>query len=330
MVPEILERELNNYSNIKFEPTINIFKNAILFNYKKIGTRFFRELLTYPDSIWENNRQLDIQFNRKCDNPEFYNTRNNLKLLYKEYHISTPWEMEVDNHKKYIDSLKWNDVDSFLDEMGVDSFTELFLENQTKDIIFIVRNPIERFFSGIIQIMQSELETLKDYEHYRNIFKVSTGIDDDGIKNLVRYYSVDRLSSNLNIDNLKKYFQYILESRFGKIHEDIHTEPYLHGYKELIYNIKDDSRIKIINLEDCNNSQESINFFTNLDDNPNLEEFFKSERFIEKQSSNKFAYKFLMEMYETEEFKTPILHHYLKNEYSEYLDLISSKYFVKI
>lgn len=330
MVPEILERELNNYSNIKFEPTINIFKNAILFNYKKIGTRFFRELLTYPGSIWENNRQLDIQFNRS--RPMYFNGNNghNLELLYKTYHISTPWETDVNNHKEYIDSLKWDSVDSFLDDVGVNSFTELLLENQTKDIIFIIRNPLERFFSGTIQIMQSELETLMESEYHRNLFKTTTGITDDGIKNLVRYYSVDSLSPNLNIESLKKYFEYILESRFGKIHEDIHTEPYLHGYKELIYNIKDDSRVKIINLEDCNNSQASIDFFINLDDNPNLEGFFKSERFIEKQSSNKFAYKFLMEMYENEEFRTPSIYHYLKNEYADYLDLTSSKYFVKI
>jgi hypothetical protein len=329
MIPEILEKQLYSYSNITFEPTINIFKNAILFNYKKIGTRFFRELLVYPNSIWETNRQLDIQFNRisLTDN---LNSPNNLKLRYKTYYITTPWDMDVDNHKEYMDSLKWDSTESFLNDMEVDSFTELLLENTKKDIIFLIRNPLERFFSGIIQVMQADLEILQESAHHRNIFKTLTDITDDGIRNLIKHYNVDVLDENLNIENLKKYFKYILEYRFDKIYEDIHTEPYLQGYKELIYNIKDDSRIKIVNLDDCNNSQSSIDFFTNLDDNPNLEEFFKSKNFITKQSSNKFASSFLVEMYNNEEFKTPSVYHYLKREYAEYLNLMSSKYFVKI
>lgn len=37
-----------NFDNIIFEPTISILKNALLINYKKVGTRYFNEISSYP------------------------------------------------------------------------------------------------------------------------------------------------------------------------------------------------------------------------------------------------------------------------------------------
>jgi hypothetical protein len=329
MVSKVLMRELDSYSNIKFEPTINIFKNAILFSYKKIGTRFFKQLLAYPNSIEDsNNRQLDIHFNRIYDNT----FNGNLKLLYKNYQIETPWDLISDdvNHIKTLKTLKWDSNKSFFKDMKVKNFTELFLKNKTKDIIFLVRNPVERFFSGMIQVINYQLEELRESESKRNLLKDVVGMTDHQLKNLIRYFNIENLDENLDVENLKKYFIYILDHRFGQIYQNIHIEPYLHGYRELIYNIKDDSKIKVINLDDCDDSYSSINFFTELDDNPDLRDFFKHNSFESKKFSNKFAYSFLMEMYENNEFRTPNVFHHLKTEYCDYLDLISSKYFVKI
>jgi hypothetical protein len=329
MVSNELINELDSYSKTKFEPTINIFKNAILFNYKKIGTRFFRELLVYPNQYDGNNRQFELYFNRIYDNTK---SNEDLKLLYKNYQIDTPWDLDSEdvNHIENRKSLKWDSKKSFFKDMGVKNFTELILKNKKRDIIFLIRNPIERFFSGIIQVINSELEELRESNSQRNLFKESVGITDVGLKNLIRYFNIDELDENLDVENLKKYFIYLLDHQFGKIYQNIHIEPYLYGFRDLIYNIKDESKIKIINLDDCDNSYESINFFTQLDDNPALIDFFRYGHFQLKKNSNKFAYSILMDMYENKEFRTPNVFHHLKTEYCEYLDLMASKYFVKI
>ena len=73
-----IENRVSHLSKIVFEPTLTIFDNVIVFNYKKVGTRFFHTLAELPSSsnnIINNSKQIDIKF-AKIDGivpPEKYN-----------------------------------------------------------------------------------------------------------------------------------------------------------------------------------------------------------------------------------------------------------------
>ena len=75
-----IEDDICGLYNYTFEPTINLFKNALVFNYKKVGTRFFREIVSYPHNINKQNKQLDLSFR-----PRQFNQLLNDGLLPKEF-----------------------------------------------------------------------------------------------------------------------------------------------------------------------------------------------------------------------------------------------------
>ena len=55
-----IENRVSHLSNIVFEPTLTIFDNVIVFNYKKVGTRFFQTLAELPsisNNIFNNSKQ---------------------------------------------------------------------------------------------------------------------------------------------------------------------------------------------------------------------------------------------------------------------------------
>lgn len=328
-----LETIFQHHYDYSFEPTLSFFKNGIVFNYKKCGTRFFRELASYPNSIHTDNKQFDVSF-RKNSFTDIDSDLYKLNYDFKSFYLLTPFDNEsLDPYVK--NSFKYKNTLELLNDEGVNSFNELILENKNKDIIFVIRNPIKRFFSGLTQIIISFREKILTDDSELNLFKLTSTLSDKEIKVFVKNYNLhpriefQKVDDIDIIDTFVKVLFYILKYRWEYILQDIHTENYLRNYHELVSNIKNKSKIKIIDLDDCN-TDSSVEFFSQLRGDDLLKPIWDS--FLEKnQESNVFVYKRLLSnsKYLKELADIPIFS-YLKNEQLAYLQLKESKYFIKI
>ena len=185
-----IEDRVNSLSQIVFEPTLTIFDNVIVVNYKKVGTRFFQTLADLPSSsnnIFNNSKQIDIKF-VKIDGivpPEKYNQIFKTKLA--NYLI----EFDFKHHDG-----KWKDVESFLSYNEVDNMTDFFKKNK-KPFIFVLRNPVERFFSGATQILTTYCtEKLIDKDEQNKVKKIFD-ITDHDLEIIINNYN-DFFADNFN------------------------------------------------------------------------------------------------------------------------------------
>lgn len=332
-VYEELETNFEGYYNFAFEPTISLFKNAIVFNYKKVGTRFFRELTSYPNDINLDNKQYDLSFRHTQFN-ESLGDINKLQYKFKNLYVYTVFDDEHSN--PYIKN-SFNGKTSqtqILEEEDVGSFQELILNNENKNIVFVIKSPIKRFFSGLVQIVAAFRDGLIVDEKELNLLKFTSGLSDTQIRKFCKNYNLNEELQDTDegkeiLDIYIRILMYILEYRWELILGDIHTENYLKNYHDLINNISDKSKIKVIDLDDCN-TQSALNFFCDLRGDTLLEEVW--DEFVKsKQESNYFIYKKILDknFYRERISKSPIFS-YLKNEQLAYLELKESKYFVKI
>jgi hypothetical protein len=318
---KVINNILESQSNVTFEPTLSLFEKAIVINYKKVGTRFLRELSSYPNNIHTDNKQIDIQFKRyqfkEC------NGMNELSYLIKNNYVWTPWDFE-DNYNLTDTYKNWNNLSDFLNSEKSENFTKLLLNNENKDIVFLVRNPIDRFFSGLIQVLAAYIDVLKIDKTERELLKKLKNVSDSDIDKFIELfnlYTIDEfVESHLHI-----YISFLIEAKWNLILQDIHTENYLNNYIELIHNISDKTKIKIIDLEDCN-SDSAGEFFSSLQPNVDLNQFWNNRN--QKIESNKHLYNNVIKIIENTQ--PEVIFHFLKKEYANYLELKTSNFFVKI
>jgi len=325
-----IENRVESLSHIVFEPTLTIFDNVIVVNYKKVGTRFFQTLADLPSSsnnIFNNSKQIDIKF-VKIDGivpSDKYNQIFKTKLT--NYLI----EFDFEHHDG-----EWKDADSFLKYNNVENITDFFKKNK-KPFIFVVRNPEERFFSGATQILTSYCtETLTDKDEQNEIKKIFDITDYDLQKVMERSNEFFEDSFNQRLDwghtttdgveSFAKILLYVLEYKWDLIMQDIHTETYLDNIKSLLIEI-DDKKNKIIDLNQCNtkNAFEFFDTFTN--------DFIYStdyNKIIKSKQSNLHIYDFLVKMHDNDVHTMEAIPHLLKKEYSYYKELINSSYFYNI
>lgn len=280
---DILEQNVFSITNHIFEPTVNIFQNGIVINHQKVGTRFLQEIASGNSTLAsEDNKQIQFQI----FNTPHYSDINlkPIKYHFKTRYVCAPWN---NNGKKFLTDTytQWKSDEDFLNSQGLDNYTDFFFNNPN-DVIFIIRNPIHRFFSGIIQILAVDIK-------------------------------------NITISEFGK----ILKENWKDILSDIHTVNYLENYKEFIYNIKDKSKVKIIDLSHLK-SKKSCDFFCKLRGDDDILPIY--ENINNHVDSNKKLYSSLYSLYEDIEPNDSTVIQYLKTEYIHYLDLKSSKYFVPL
>lgn len=325
-----IEDRVNSLSQIVFEPTLTIFDNVIVVNYKKVGTRFFQTLADLPSSsnnIFNNSKQIDIKF-VKIDGivpSDKYNQIFKTKLT--NYLI----EFDFEHHDG-----EWKDADSFLKYNNVENITDFFKKNK-KPFIFVVRNPVERFFSGATQILTSYCkETLTDKDEQNEIKKIFDITDYDLQKVMERSdeFFEETFNQRLGwghtttdgVESFVKILLYVLEYKWDLIMQDVHTETYLDNIKSLLIEI-DDKKNKIIDLNQCNtkNAFEFFDTFTN--------DFIYStdyNKIIKSKQSNLHIYDFLVKTHDGNIHTMEAIPHLLKKEYSYYKELINSSYFYNI
>ena len=325
-----IENRVSHLSKIVFEPTLTIFDNVIVFNYKKVGTRFFHTLAELPSSsnnIINNSKQIDIKFVKIEGDIPTENHNQIFKTKLANYFI----EFDFKHHDG-----QWKDVHSFLSYNEVDNMTDFFKKNK-KPFIFVVRNPVERFFSGATQIL-----TLYCNEHLidkneQDKVKKTIDISDSELEIIINNYN-DFFAENFNqrlelghttpegIESFAKILLYVLEYKWDLLMQDVHTETYLDTIKSLIIEM-DDTKNKIIDLNQCN-TKTAFEFFDTFTNN-----FIYStdySKIIKFKQSNSHIYDFLVKIHNGEIHTMEAIPHLLKKEYSYYKELINSSYFYNI
>ena len=332
-----------------FEPSLNIFKNGIVFNYKKVGSRFLREMSSGGnDKIFTDNKQIELFIqNNQIENTNI-KLNNTINYQFTEKYVVAPWHIFNIHKSNNIEDQRitqlansyteWKDDNSFLRSVGKSSYSELFFENE-KDIIFLIRDPLDRFTSGLTQIMHMFMDIIQTSPHELLFFRNNSEITELNIDTLAKIYKTHFYQP---IDLIKhvpehviiKIFKYILRYKWELIFQDIHIEPYLSHFRELIYNIKDTSKIKVIDLSHLK-TRKSMEFFCDLrGDNIPVEIYNNIESHIE---SNKLIYRIIQNAimdneanFDTFEHVYNPISYYLRNEIHNYTNLITSPYFINL
>ena len=278
----IVREFISSHGNDIFEPTINVFKNGIVINHQKVGTRFLEKVVS-TNTMYSTTDSNQIMFQIKRD------SYKKSILTHIDYHMGTryviaPWHDR--SKKEIVDTYKnWKDDLSFLESNGVTSYTDFFFNNP-KDIYFIIRSPIHRFFSGVLEIL---------------------AVEPEGI-------TLER-------------FRHIIMNNWRTIFEDIHTVHYLEHIKEMIYNVKDKSKIKIIDLSHLK-SEKACQFFCDLRDDLRVRKIYNN--IDNNVDSNKELYSQFYSLYSNEDLETASFVRYLKTEYFYYQELKNSQYFLDL
>jgi len=337
----------NNYPDAKvFEPTVCVFDNGVLLQYKKVGTRFFRTLVCNgQDNIHTDNKQID--FTIKTYPSNIINGNDSIEYKFSKKYVHTPWHEKEklrpeDLNEKLRSYPRWNTDNDFLTEMGVKSYTEFFFENK-KDIIFLVRNPLDRFFSGVTQCIIAYCFDVQHWPDEYDFFKSQLQVSDEMMGLIIKCFVEAQFDSisvteHLPPNIIKKVFKYFISNKWGMIIRDVHSEPYLVHFQEIMYNIKDTSKIKIIDLSHLR-TPAAAEFFSklrNVDDRL-YEEIMKDQR----KEDNSPIYKYAIDLYRNNHFftndalvndsaSTCIVSEYLKQEIIVYHELINSSHFVNL
>jgi hypothetical protein len=279
---DLENKVFSTYSSV-FEPSVNIFENGIVINYQKVGTRFL-QLISSGDKFLSNTNNKQIQFIFLNISTIGSFELNPINYEFSKKFVSSPWTNESKNFLLEGYPLGISD-ESFLQTQGYKNYTDFFFNNN-KDFYFIIRNPIHRFFSGVIQILNVDVEEIT-IENFGNL--------------------------------LRENFHYIMS--------DIHTINYLNHYREMIYNIKDKSKIKIIDLSHLK-SKNSYDFFCKLRGDDVIKPIYDNiDEFVD---SNRETYEKLYELYKEVDPDFSISIQYIKEEYSVYQELKNSQYFLDL
>lgn len=345
---ELDDKWTNIHFQSTFEPTLNPFKNGLLINYKKVGTRFFGQLLSIPLELSKSKIQMDLIIQKiprqndiiSLDTPQYQlNYEYETKFCYTEFDQIEPHDLR--RHPTHF--LEYSNSIEFLKYCEVENYNELFFNNK-KNIIFLIRNPIHRFFSGVIQIMYTILYDISENEDLVKEINFYTGLTKDDIINLSNSisnpYMTEQIIPTLKKNEIELLISFIIEKKWNSIFQDIHTDNYLFNYVEWIHHIKDKTKIKIIDLKDCL-SNKSLDFFINLMGNDLLKSQYSEssnpmtywEWLYNQTGTNKSVYKlFIDKLLQSKSnfLENSSLEYYLRNEYEIYDSLVNSPYYVDL
>ena len=318
-----LQTHIAQSANYMFEPTINIFDKAVVVCFQKVGTRFFLFLSNYPKSLAEVYNQYQINFS--YDRP--YEDRLRLNTSFSNFSTTINFIKEHEN--------SCYNYDTFFEKNGVIDMNE-FMLNNPKDMYFVIRDPMSRFLSGITQVAAPYVSELITQPEERIRIKSLSDITDTEIdqiyNNFNHYFNAnDEFSeenlSNVDMNILIKIILYIIKYRPHLYFYDAHTQNYLASYKELIYNISDKNKVKIIDLSDCK-KESAYNLFDSWSDEINYKSAFNKT--TGHVVSNKKLYNHIISKLNEDDTITQTLYYFLSAEYKEYTELKNSKYFINL
>lgn len=316
-------------SSYVYSPTVTLFDKCIFVNYRKVGTRYISGMASHPLKETEDCYQLELFIQT---NPQFEDSISmdveKYKLNSQLYDSYVYTIFDVDGNKNKIEKYKkFTNSKEFLDYCNVRNFTEFCYKNP-KDLYFVIRNPIDRFISGAIQMLITNTTEIIFDRESREELKFYTKLQDRELKDAIKILS----TADSNVDVLDKLptstsypiIHYFIEKKWNLIFDDSHTEPYLINFKEWMYNIEDKSKLKIVDISQFS-SNKSKELIKTIKSNSYETNVFKAiESF---KSSNKKVYSEFLTEYSS---KNLTFYNYLKNEMQIYWNLRNSKFFIDL
>ena len=311
-----------NYNTSFFSPTFHPFKNGILINTKKVGTRFISDINSFEDfrSISKFKKDIDLHFCFGQVDNSIENEINKINLMRDEFYVySSPPSSKYFINKNLID---------FLNFTNSNNISELLI-TPNNDIIFVIKNPIERFFSGITQKIHSLYTDIHQDERILLEILNYTNLKGSDIKQIFKdfnsYMDGNTEIDSQNLNKLQILIRYMLDKRWDFSFSDIHTQNYLHYYMDLIHSIEDKSKIKVIDINQIG-SKKGLDFFNHLRGDTLLDKLWFDSEFYEKiKHTNKGLYN---------DFIFPALNKtlmgFLSIEIKSYRQLIKSPYFIDL
>lgn len=313
-----------------YSPMVTVFDKSVFVQYKKAGTRYISGISSYPLSEVKDCFQLELFIQTQpMMGTDLSMDIENYKIVSSIYDLYafTSFDHAKDHIVEIEKFKKFTSTKEFLDYTNVLNFTQFFFENP-RDLYFVIRNPIERFLSGVIQILLSGVNETILNEKTREDIKYYTKITDRELKDAMKIF--DKTNSDLyHLNEIPKnilfpIMEYFIEKKIDITFTDTHTENYLHYFKDWMYDVKDKNKIKIIDI-----SQFSTNtakkMITSL--NTNIVENDAFDLIEPFKSSNKKVYQDFLSEYAT---KNLTFFNYLKSEIQIYNSLIDSKFFVDL
>jgi len=338
------DNNIFSYTNTYiFNPSVTVFDKSIFIQHKKLGTRYISSIASYPaippKTLLGSERIKSFEFQDCYQLELFFQTHPltdvelsmNLENYYIkgslfDFYVYTSFEVlfnDNENHK----FKKFTSSKEFLEYNNVKNFNEFFFENP-KDLYFVIRNPIERFLSGVVQILLTATIDLVLNEKTRNEIKFYTNTSDRELKDAIKVFG----NANSNVISLEQIptnilfpiLEYFIEKKWDLIFNDVHTQNYLNHFVTLLNGVKDKTKIKIVDISQfsSNKSKELIkNLRTEFEDPSafQLIETFKA--------SNKKIYEQFITKYSN---KNLTFYNYVKSEMQIYNSLINSKFFIDL
>lgn len=280
-----------------FEPTITLFSKATTVSYKKVGTRFLRLLSVGNKKLQHtNNRQIDMVLKptrtiTSTQGDNFNNDRDSSKVPRYRW---LNWGLT----DKYI-CMPWH-------KGGLEHELETFDSDLGSDTAFLEWNNVSNYNEFFLENDKPFVFIIRN--PIKRLFSA--------LSEIVKYGEEGTMEE-------------ILRNRWSRIMSDVHSENYLHHFKFWIENIKDKSKIVVLDLEELR-TKKAKEFFLSIGEEENILEHYK---FVEqRRETNEPAYKSLLQKYESgvnkEDFE--FFDIYLKDEKDYYLELKNSEYYLNL
>jgi hypothetical protein len=213
---------------------ISVIDDYLVFTTKKNGSRYFEDLSL--NNEWGEVNTIDLYLH---SNLNFKNSELNYKLLDYNVEVSPNTHMDVNLFFKLLEIQSFNDV-----------FSEKVFEKYK--FIFIIREPLNRFFTGFFEVVDSILGVLKYDTRSLHTFGL-----------IKKYFNLEDYNSLNNLTQDK--INFILNEYTESVTLDIFNDEHLSLWNTFLLNFlqKQDllNKVQIIDLNDS----EKLSIFNKLD-----------------------------------------------------------------
>jgi hypothetical protein len=224
---------INNHTFNNPTLCISVIDNYLVFTTKKNGSRYFEDLSINKD--WERVDTINLYLHNHLD---FHDSQLNYKISDYNIEISPNTPMDMELFFKFLDIENFNDI-----------FSEKVFEKYK--FIFIVRNPLDRFFTGFFEVVDSIIGVLQYDARSLYTFEI-----------IKKYFNIDDYNSLHNLTQDK--INFILNEYTQSINSNIFNDEHLSLWNTFLLNfLQKENLLNKVQIIDLNDS-EKLSIFDNL------------------------------------------------------------------
>ena len=224
---------INNHTFNNPTLCISVIDNYLVFTTKKNGSRYFEDLSINKD--WERVDTINLYLHNHLD---FHDSHLNYKISDYNVEVSPNTPMDMELFFKFLDIENFNDI-----------FSEKVFEKYK--FIFIVRNPLDRFFTGFFEVVDSIIGVLQYDARSLYTFEI-----------IKKYFNIDDYNSLHNLTQDK--INFILNEYTQSINSNIFNDEHLSLWNTFLLNfLQKENLLNKVQIIDLNDS-EKLSIFDNL------------------------------------------------------------------